>query len=252
MADTISFEQQGAIGILTLNNPDKHNSLGKQELDGIQAVLRSVQSDNAVRALIVTGTGDKTFCAGASLAELNAGDISGDDFQATTDMLAALPIPTVCAFNGNVYGGGSELSLSCDFRIGFDGMKLRVPAATIGLCYPISGIQRFVERLGVGPAKRLLLAAEFVDSRQLYEMGFLDQLVNREAIGQASMDYAATLAERAPMAVAAMKKIINHVAAGTLDMDDAQALAKECSDSKDLQEGFVAQREKRAPVFKGL
>ena len=94
MSETILFRQDGHVGTLVLNNPDKHNSLGQGELEAIQQRLHEVQSRPDIRVLVVTGAGDKTFCAGASLKQLGAGQISGDCFQATTDMLAALPIPT--------------------------------------------------------------------------------------------------------------------------------------------------------------
>jgi len=251
MTDTILFEKTGHIGRLTLNNPDKHNSLGQQELEGIQDALSQVATDDQVRVLVVTGAGGKTFCAGASLQELNAGKISGDTFQNTTDQLAALAIPTVCAINGNVFGGGSELALSCDFRIGIEGTRLRVPAAAIGLCYPLSGINRFVERLGVSAAKRLLVASETMSADALLDIGFLDHLVMPAQLEDTVQDYAEHIAGLAPLSVKAMKQIIQQAASGGIDYELAQALSDECSNSEDLQEGFAAQREKREPRFTG-
>ena len=147
MTDTIRYECTGHIARLTLNNPAQHNALGQEQLSAIQSALVAVQGDEQVRVLIITGEGDKTFCAGASLQQLGSGSLSGDAFQETTDLIAELSIPTICAISGNVYGGGAELALSCDFRVGIAGSKLRVPAAAIGLCYPVSGVNRFVERL---------------------------------------------------------------------------------------------------------
>lgn len=251
MSDTILYRQQGHVATLVLNNPEKHNSLGQQELEAIQAILSRVAKDENVRVLVVTGSGDKTFCAGASLQELNAGKISGDCFQKTTDQLAALAIPTVCSINGNIFGGGGELALSCDFRIGIEGIKMRVPAAAIGLCYPISGINRYVERLGVTVAKRVLVASESFSADALLEMGFLDHLVMPAQLEERTRDYAEHVAGLAPLAVRAMKRILQQAAAGKIDQDEARALAELCSQSEDLQEGFAAQKEKREPRFKG-
>ena len=251
MTETIVYSQKGHIGHLLLNNPERHNSLGQVELEAIQSALAQVSEDKQVRVLVVTGAGDKTFCAGASLGELNAGQISGDTFQATTDQLAALEIPTICAINGNVFGGGVELALSCDFRIGIEGTRLRVPAAAIGLCYPISGINRFVERLGVNLAKRILVASETFSAEDMLEIGFLDHLVMPVQLKEKTDELAAHIAGLAPMSVRVMKHILAQAAAGAIDMEEAQALAEQCNNSEDLQEGFAAQAEKRTPRFKG-
>ena len=251
MTDTILYGRSGHVGTLVLNNPAKHNSLGQEQLEAIQAHLRQVEADDQVRVLVVTGAGEKTFCAGASLQQLNEGKISGDCFQNTTDQLAALPVPTICALNGNVFGGGVELALSCDFRVGIEGSRMRVPAAAIGLCYPLSGINRFVERLGVNMAKRILVASEEFDAQAMLEIGFLDHLVTRAGLEETTTQLADHIAGLAPLAVRAMKAILQQAAAGGIDMDSAGELSRLCQASADLQEGFAAQREKRAPRFSG-
>jgi enoyl-CoA hydratase len=251
MTDTILFSREGHVGHLTLNVAERHNSLGQEELQAIQTHLADIASDEQVRVLVVTGAGEKTFCAGASLKELGAGKISGDTFQDTTDMLAHMPIPTICALNGNVFGGGVELALSCDFRIGIDGTRMRVPAAAIGLCYPLSGINRFVERLGVNLAKRILVASETFDAQAMLDIGFLDHLVAQPQLKEKSDELASHIAGLAPMAVRAMKTILQQAAEGQIDWKQAKGLSDQCLESSDLQEGFAAQREKRAPRFTG-
>jgi len=251
MTDTVLFEKHGHVARIVLNNPARHNSLGEIELAALQRHADTVQRDNDIRVLVVTGAGDKTFCAGAALHELGSGKISSDFFQATTDRLAALPIPTICALNGNVFGGGVELALSCDFRIGIEATRLRVPAAQIGLCYPVGGINRFVERLGVNLAKRILVAAEEFDAQAMLHIGFLDHLVARDELEQRTEALAQSMAALAPLAVRAMKQILQQAAAGAIDEERAQALSDICARSNDLQEGFAAQREKRSPNFKG-
>jgi enoyl-CoA hydratase/carnithine racemase len=251
MTDTVLFEKHDHIARIVLNNPARHNSLGEAELAALQRHADAVLHDDDVRVLVVTGAGDQTFCAGAALNELGSGKISSDFFQATTDRLAALPIPTICALNGNVFGGGVELALSCDFRIGIKDTRLRVPAAQIGLCYPVGGINRFVERLGVNLAKRILMAAEEFDAQQMLHIGFLDHLVARDELTQRSEELALSIAALAPLAVRSMKQILQQAAAGDIDERGAQELADLCARSEDLAEGFAAQREKRRPDFKG-
>jgi enoyl-CoA hydratase/carnithine racemase len=251
MTDTVVFEHQGHVARITLNNPERHNSLGGDELSALQAHFNAVETDESIRVLVVTGKGEKTFCAGASLGQLSGGEIAPDFFQQTTDKLAALRVPTICALNGSVFGGGVELALSCDFRIGVVGSRLRVPAAQIGLCYPLSGINRFVERLGVNLAKRVLVAAEEFDEATMLELGFLDQLVAPDELEATTTAMAERIAGLAPLAVQAMKNILQQAAAGGIDTERAEALSQRCMDSEDLQEGFAAQREKRAPDFQG-
>jgi enoyl-CoA hydratase/carnithine racemase len=251
MTDTIQFNVRGTVAEITLNNPAKHNSLGKKELDALAICLKTVASDKALRVLVVKGAGDKTFCGGASLLDLRNGAITGDDFQAVTDLISSLTIPTIAALNGSVFGGGAELALSCDFRIGCSGMILRVPPATMGLCYPISGISTFVRKLGPTLSKRLLLAAEKLVDDELLSLGFLDHLVLPAEFEQTVERYADQLAANAPLAVQGMKQIVDQIMNGQLDHDWAQQVADKCWHSKDLQEGLAAQKDKRTPVFNG-
>lgn len=251
MTDTVLYSRTGHVGRLVLNNPERHNSLGRAQLEALRGYLQDIAGDRQVRVLVVTAAGDRTFCAGASLQELVAGQISGDSFQAVTDQLASLAIPTLCALNGSVFGGGVELALSCDFRIGVEGSRMRVPAAAIGLCYPVSGIRRFAERLGVTLAKRILVACEEFDAEAMLEAGFLDHLVLPAQLRDATDDLARQIGALAPLAVRSMKHILQQAAGAGIDPLDAQQRVELCQNSEDLQEGFAAQREQRQPRFKG-
>ena len=251
MTDAIVYSRTGHVARLMLNNPDRHNSLGREQLDAIQARLTDVAADKLVRVLIVTGAGTKTFCAGAALQELSAGQISEDAFQKMTSQLAALSVPTICAMNGDVFGGGAELALSCDFRIGVEGSRMRVPAAAIGLCYPLSGIHQFVRCLGVRLTKRILVASEEFNADALLSIGFLDHLVSPAHLEQFTNDFAQHIAGLAPLAVQSMKRILNLAADRDVDPEIALQLSKMCLESEDLQKGFAAKREKRSPMFSG-
>jgi len=251
MTDTILYSRTGYVGRLVLNNPERHNALGREQLDAIRAALVQVSLDPEVRVLIITGTGEKTFCAGASLHELSDGLLGDDDFQKMTGQLADLAIPTICAMNGDVFGGGAELAVSCDFRIGIEGSRLRVPAAAIGLCYPASGVSRFVEILGPGLSKRILVSAEEFAANTLLDVGFFDHLVSPKKLDDFANSFAERIANLAPLAVQAMKLLIRQSAAGTLDFNAAEEVITRCLQSQDLQEGFAAKREKRTPQFNG-
>jgi len=252
MTDTILYSCIGHVGRLVLNNPQRHNSLGHVELHAIREHLTQVATSTQVRVLIVTGTGEKTFCAGASLQELSQAKIGDDDFQKMTAQLADLAIPTICAMNGDVFGGGVELAVSCDFRIGIEGSRMHVPAAAIGLCYPPAGINRFVECLGVNLTKRILVASEEFPAKTLLGVGFLDHLVLPQNLDAFATDFARHISGLAPLAVQSMKSILRQAAAKGIDPEVARELSTRCLASQDLQEGFAAKREKRSPRFEGL
>jgi enoyl-CoA hydratase/carnithine racemase len=251
MDESVIYEISDGVGTLTVNRPERHNALGKEELEGIHEVLDAVQQDPEIRVLVVTGAGDSTFCAGAALQDLNTGRITPEYFQSTMNQLAVLPVPTIARVNGNVFGGGTELALSCDFRAGVEGSRLRVPAASLGLCYPPPGIARFVQKLGANVARRMLVASETMMADELFRVGFYDYLVARERLDERIEELALHLAGLAPLATRAMKELIRSAESGAIDEGRAKALAAECDASDDLQEGFAAQREKRAPRFAG-
>lgn len=251
MAHSIQYSVNDSVGMLCINRPEKHNSLGATELDGVASALDLIEADSEIRVLVVTGAGEKTFCAGASLDDLNSGALKPDAFQSVMHRLANLPVPTLARVNGNVFGGGTELALSCDFRIGVVGSRLRVPAAAFGLCYPPAGISLFVEKLGANVARRMLVASEAMDAVEAHRIGFYDYMVAREELDERVEELALHIAGLAPLATRAMKELVAQAGRGAIDISRATELARQCEESDDLQEGFAAQREKRMPDFSG-
>lgn len=251
MSDTILFQRSERIAQLVLNCPQQHNALGAEQLAALDGYLAEIEQDRELRVLILTGAGDKTFCAGASLKELSVGALADAGFQQVTARLSSQRIPTVCALNGNVFGGGAEVAASCDFRIGVEGMRMRVPAASLGLCYPLEGIHRFVECLGPAVARRVLVAAEPFDTAALVQIGFLDRVVPPAELMPEALAFSQHIAGLAPLAVQSMKRILRQMAAGSLDEGSAHEAMNRCLQSADLQEGLAAQREKRAAEFRG-
>lgn len=249
MSDSIVYSRAGHVGRLLLNCPEVHNALGREQLDSIIGFVEAIAADAEVRVLVVTGAGSKTFCAGASLRELGAGQMKDNAFQQMTGLLASSRVPTICALNGNVFGGGVELAASCDFRIGVEGSRMRVPAAAFGLCYPAAGIQRLVECMGVRVTRRVLMAAEEFDATSMQEIGFLDRLVPAEELERVVQAFAENIAELGPLAVQSMKRILGQAAGGGIDFSAAAELSARSLESADLQEGLAAQREKRKPRF---
>lgn len=249
MSETIRFAIDEGIGRLAFDRPSRHNALGSHEIAQITSVLDGLSADT--RVLVICNGGGPTFCGGADLAEIESGALSGDQFQAMTNRIAELSIPSIAVVNGNVFGGGFELAMSCDFRIGTPGTVVRVPAAALGLCYPVDGIRRLVARLGVTTAKRILVGAEEFTSEEMHELGVFNWLVSPTEVMDSAMDGARQMARLAPLAVRAMLEIIRQSETGDIDSVRAAALADLCANSEDLREGLAAKRERRVPVFRG-
>lgn len=246
----IRLALEGPVARLTLDHPERHNALTRAGLEQMLAHLQAIEENPDLRVVMVTGTGDRTFCSGASLDQVQAGAVDGESFQAVADRLAALPIPKLAVMNGSAYGGGAELGLCCDFRFGVEGMRLRVPAASFGLCYPPAGIRRYVDRLGLGAAKRILVAAETLDAAELLRIGYLHRVCTQEELPEVAEIRARELSELAPLAVRAMLAICDGAADGSLDEARARKWVDRCNASADLQEGLRAVLEKRKPQFR--
>lgn len=239
------------MGHVTLDRPERHNALGADDVAALKRILREAAEDEGVRVVVLTGSGDLTFCSGASLEEMESGRMSGAIFDTLTEQLAALPLPTVARINGSVYGGGAELALCCDLRIGIRGMRLSVPAARLGVCYPPGGLHRYLTRLGLGTASRILLAAEELDDSELLRTGYLTHLTDVEGLDTRVDEVVARLIGLAPLAVRNMKRGLLALAMGEPDPEELQRLVDECATSDDVKEGLRASRERRAPDFKG-
>ena len=246
----IRLERDGHVARITLDRPEQHNALRAGEVAAFRGYLDELERAEGTRVLLLTGAGDRTFCSGASLAQMESGEMSGAVFDTLTDRLSHFPLPTVCALNGSAYGGGAELALCCDFRIGTPEMRLSVPAARLGVCYPVGGLGRYVRRLGLGAASRILLAHEEMTGEELFRIGFLTHLACTDARTEADA-LAEKLAALAPLAVQGMKRIMLAIAEGTLDAAEAERAISHVTESDDLREGLRAVRERREPDFQG-
>lgn len=242
--------------LVRLNRPREHNRLEPADLDGLREIFDQVDRDDSVRVLIITGTG-KSFSSGfhiGALSERKEGkqrEYDPDAFEKTVNRLETLRVPTIAALNGGVYGGSTDLALACDFRIGVAATRMFMPAARLGIVYYPSGLTRYVNRLGLGAAKRMFLTAEPIDSDELLRIGYLDEVVAPENLMSRAEALAVTIAANAPMAVAATKRALNQVAAGRLDTEELAKARRDCARSEDHKEGLKAWAEKRKPLFKG-
>ncbi len=243
----------GAVATIQLNRPSVHNRMEPEDLLEMNRLMSAAEADPALRVLVLTGTG-RSFSSGFNIGKINGddGNEGGDgSFERTADRMERFPLPTICALNGGVYGGSTDLALACDFRIGVEGMAMFMPAARLGLHYYAGGMRRYVARLGLGAAKRLFLTAAKLDTAELLRIGYLDEAVPAERLMDRVHELAATLAANAPIAVQGMKRCLNDIARGEPDFEVIAANQKRSRESADLAEGRAAWLEKRTPHFTG-
>ena len=254
------FEVRGASAWITLRRPAVLNRLQAEDVSHLRELFARVNEDRQVRALVITGTG-RAFCSGYDLDDLGersgalpAGERAGKappDFSAMTVELESLRVPTVCRLNGSVYGGATDLALSCDFRVGTSACEMFMPAGRLGLHYYTQGLIRWSSRLGINAAKKLFLTATTIKAPEMARIGFLTDLVEPEQLDAAVDQLVATLAAQAPRAVEGMKRALNEIARGELDAAASDARHVASLGSRDLREGMAAWHEKRKPVFTG-
>jgi enoyl-CoA hydratase/carnithine racemase len=171
---------EGPVATLTLRRPSQHNRIAPEDSDIIRGYLRQLETMPEVRLLVITGTGDKTFSSGYTLGAIR--DQLDSRFEDMLDHIERFPLPTVCALNGSVYGGATDLALCCDFRIGVRGSRFMMPAAKIGLHYYPGGIRRYVTLLGPATSRKLFLTARTMDDEEMLRVGFLHELVARDQL----------------------------------------------------------------------
>ncbi len=240
----------GPRATITLDRPERHNALEQADLATFEAMLADLGRRADLRVLVVTGAG-RSFCAGAALGDVAGADWTDNPLTRLCDALEAFPAPTIATLNGGVYGGGMEIALSCDFRIGIEGMRAFAPPARLGIHYEPAGIARFVQRLGPQAARRAFLLAEEFDAAGLARIGFLDRLVAPDALEEATDTMADALAGLAPGAVRGMKRTILELSRGTLDPEAASERIRAAFASRDHAEGLAAMAERRPPRFTG-
>ncbi len=254
MSDTVLLSIDGARATITLNDPDKHNRLDPAGLDKLLQAVEKADAEPGVRVTVITGTGEKTFCSGYDLGSIPAGERAErreSTFENVMDRIEAMRMPTLCALNGGVYGGATDLALACDFRLGVRGMRFFMPAARFGLHYYPGGLRRYTQKVSPSFAKRAFLLSEEFSDEGLLAVGYLDWLVERPAFAARIDEIADRLTTLAPLSMMNMKRAIEQYAQAAPDDAAIRRNIHQCATSEDLREGLVALRERRQPAFKG-
>jgi crotonobetainyl-CoA hydratase len=254
-ADILLTEDHGPVRVLTLNRPSVLNAVSPQLGRALGAALAGLDADPGVQAGIITGAGDRAFCAGADLkAMLGTGPSMGDGAGAITRALGFRPAkPVLAAVNGLAYGGGLELVLSCDLAVCSERALFALPEVKRGVLATGGGLIRLPHVIGPRRALHMALTGEPIDAATALSWGLVNSVVPAGSALEHTMSLAQAIARNAPLSVAASKRVINEGA--RLAEDDAWALSKAAfewiKDSADALEGPLAFAEKRPPRWQG-
>lgn len=252
----IDLRQDGAVATITVNNPERSNSMSKALLAELHGVIREVAKDKSVRAVILTGAGKRAFVAGADIREMS--ELTRDESQAF-DRLAhavasgieSLPVPVIAAVNGYALGGGSELALAADFRFASTTAVFAQPEVTLGIPPGWGGTQRLVRAVGEARAAELIFTGRRVLADEARRIGLVNEVFEPEELMPASQKMAVMIAANSGAAVRLSKRLIalsrngNQVAAL---VEEARAFA-DTFETHDQVEGMRAFLEKREPAF---
>lgn len=247
----VTYEPQDAVAYLIINRPEALNALNSQVLADLDAALDAIDLD-AVRCLIVRGAGEKSFVAGADIAQMKGltkaeGESFGKQGNDVMRKLETLPIPTIAAVGGYALGGGCELAMSCDFRICSDTAVFGQPETGLGITPGFGGTQRLARLVGPGMAKQMVYTARNIKADEALRIGLVNAVYPLDELMAAAEKLAETIAKNAPIAVRACKKAINDGL--EVKMDDAivieEKLFGSCFKTADQIEGMSAFLEKR-------
>jgi methylglutaconyl-CoA hydratase len=255
----VRLERRGGIALVTLDRPDRMNALSRSLVARFGAIGREVAALDDLRLVIVTGAGDKAFCAGADLKE--RARMSQEEvralllaYESELGWLETCAVPTIAAINGAALGGGLELSLLCDLRIAAHHAVLGLPETSLGVIPGAGGTQRLPRLLGEARAKELILRAARLSAPEALILGLVNQVLPKsEDFVLEVMNWAEPILNGAPLAIRAAIGAMR--GAATRDLREGLALERaayeQCLASEDRVEALAAFTEKRRPVFKG-
>lgn len=247
----ITYEVEGQIGIITINRPKALNALNSTVLEELDQTLNAVDQE-AIRCLILTGAGEKSFVAGADIGEMSTltkaeGEAFGKKGNDVFRKLETFPIPVIAAVNGFALGGGCEISMSCDIRICSENAVFGQPEVGLGITPGFGGTQRLARIVGTGKAKEMIYGARNIKAEEAYRIGLVNNVYPAEELMPAAKKLASTIARNAPIAVRNCKRAINEGI--QVDMDQAivieEKLFGSCFETCDQKEGMNAFLEKR-------
>jgi enoyl-CoA hydratase len=212
MTEAVLREDAGRVAILTVNRPDKLNALNQQVRDEMLAHLDAIETDDAIGVVVITGSGEKSFIAGADIGEFE-GRSPFDQREAMAsprvfDIMASFPKPVIAMINGFCLGGGCELAMSCDLRIASDNARFGQPEIKLGLIPGGGGTQRLPRLVGMGHAMRLILSGDMLPADEAKEIGLVEMVVPADALRETTLELAGKIAAMSPLTLSVAKQSI--------------------------------------------
>jgi len=248
---SIGVDRDGAVAVVTVDRQDALNALDVATLTELRDALRGVAADDAVRAVVLTGAGEKAFVAGADIKYMGGLDPAGAAAwgglgHETTSLLETMAKPAIAAVNGFALGGGCELALACDLRFASSRARLGQPEINLGIVPGWGGTQRLARVCGIGVAKDLIFTGRTVDAEEALRVGLVNAIA--DPVLEHAVAVAQELAAKSPVALALAKRLVN-LAPGALEAE-VEGFG-ELFASEDAKEGLAAFAEKRTPRFTG-
>jgi enoyl-CoA hydratase/carnithine racemase len=251
--DILKVERHPNYVTITLNRPEKRNSLNEALLASMDKAFASIETDKEIRAVILRGEG-KSFCAGLDLAEADRleGGHSPVSIERVFHRLEQLPIPVIAAVQGAALAGGCELALHCDLRVAAEDARVGMTVARVGLLVPYDFIRKLIEIIGAANTAQILYTAEPVTAQRALAMGMVHEVVANEKLDAAAIGWAEKVSSNAPLSLRTMKKSLRRSMSESNDAwhDDILELGRMVRASKDAKEGIRAFLEKRKPVWR--
>ena len=253
-------KKDGAIGWMIFNNPERLNAVSLDMWEAVPEITAAFDADPEIRAIVLTGAGDRAFVAGADISQFGESRSTAEGilaYEAATERafnaIAEAQKPTIAMIDGFCIGGGLGIALSCDMRIAAEGSTFGIPAAKLGLAYGATGTGRLVNVVGPSFAKEIFFTARRFTHDEAHSMGLVNRVTTKEALENFVRDYCALIAENAPMTVNTAKQVVDEFAKapGNFDAEKCDTLIARCFASDDYKEGRAAFMEKRKPAFKG-
>ena len=255
--ETISVENRDNIAVLTINRPDKLNALSSKVHEEGVAALEELKYDNSARVLVITGTGEKSFIAGADISEFTEQTpVSQRNLfyeKTLFNTIDMFPKPVIAMINGFCLGGGNELALACDIRIASENARFSQPEINLGIMPGGGGTQRLTRLIGEGRAMEMILTGDMIDAQTALKFGLVNNVYPLAELEEKTMELARKIAEKAPVALQLSKEAVKFASRSNLD----EGLRREvdlfalCFSTEDKTEGVSAFLEKRKPDFKG-
>ena len=254
----ILIEKQAHIAVITINRPTKLNALNKETIQELHEAFSALNKEQAIKAIIITGSGEKAFVAGADISEFaNFSVQEGQELAAQGqallfDFVQNLSTPVIAAVNGFALGGGLELAMACHFRVASMNAKMGLPEVTLGVIPGYGGTQRLTQLVGKGRAMELIMTAGMVDAETAKNYGLVNHVVEQEELLEFAKGIAAKIANNSSVAIA---KAIQAINANFEDGTNGYAVEIEnfgaCFGTEDFKEGTTAFLEKRKAIFPG-